>query len=172
MSRERALINIFVSPGEVFQNLRRHPRWLVAVLVMTIASSIFANLFVYRLGAERIANFAIDKTLEMSMIQNNEDAKKNVEASRPQAIADAKDPVVRAGQAVNGFVGVILVRFSGLVFFPVRNGDGRKNELLAGICRGCLCVVSGGYHPLAVELNSTFHKGPDRDPPDNRAEHL
>ena len=118
MSTPSSLLNIFVSPSEVFQNLRRHPRWLVAVLVMSIVSALFANLFVFRLGAERVANFAIDKTLEMSMIQNNEQARKNIEEGRPQALADAKNPVVRAGQAVSSFVGMTFwFAFLGLVFF-------------------------------------------------------
>jgi hypothetical protein len=100
---------------------------------MTIASVIFANLFVYRLGAERVANYAIDKTLEMSMVQNSEEARKNVEASRPQAVADAKDPVVRAGQAVTGFVGATFwYAFLGLVFFLFAMAMGGKMNFWQG----------------------------------------
>ncbi|MEP7212382.1 MAG: YIP1 family protein [Acidobacteriota bacterium] len=118
MPTPATLSNIFFSPGEVFSNLRSHPRWLVAVLIMSILAAVFSNLFLYRLGAERVANFAIDKTLEMPMIQNNEQARQGVEASRPQAIADATNPVVRTGQAVSSFVGLTyLVAFLGLVFF-------------------------------------------------------
>lgn len=105
MSTPNTLVNIFFSPTEVFQNLGRHPRWLVAMLVMSLFSTIFANLFVSRLGADRIANFAIDKTLEMPMIQGNEEARRQVEASRAQAIADAQNPVIRAGQAASSFAG-------------------------------------------------------------------
>lgn len=103
MSTGGTLGNIFFSPTEVFRNLRRHPRWLVALLVMTLLSTAYANLFVNRLGAERVAGFAIDKTLEMSMIANNEEAKKQIEAGRPDAIEQAKNPIARAGQAVSGF---------------------------------------------------------------------
>ncbi|MGI8810978.1 MAG: YIP1 family protein [Pyrinomonadaceae bacterium] len=118
MSTAGTLLNIFVAPTEVFRNLRRHPRWLTAVLIMSVMSAIFSNLFIYRLGAERVANFAIDKTLEMSFIQNNEQAKKNIEDSRPQAIADAKNPLIRAGKAVNGFAGLVFfLAFLGLVYF-------------------------------------------------------
>jgi hypothetical protein len=118
MSTPATLLNIFVSPGEVFQNLRRHPRWLVAVLIMSVLAAIFSNLFIYRLGADRVANYAIDKTLEMPMIQNNDQAKQQIEAGRSQAIADAKNPIVRAGQAASSFVGtVFLMAFLGLVFF-------------------------------------------------------
>jgi hypothetical protein len=116
MSTPSTLLNIFVSPGEVFANLRRHPRWLVAVLIMSLLSSVFANLFLNRLGSERVANYAIDKTLEMSFL--NEEARKQIENGRAQAIADAKNPITRAGQAVSSFTGsVFFMAFLGLVFF-------------------------------------------------------
>lgn len=117
MSTPNTLVNIFFSPTEVFQNLRRHPRWLVAMLVMSLFSTIFANLFVYRLGADRVANFAIDKTLEMPMIQGDEQARRQVEESRAQAIADAKNPVIRAGQGASSFAGsVFFTAFLAAVF--------------------------------------------------------
>ncbi len=117
MSTAETLAGIFYAPAEVFQNLRRHPRWLVALLVMSVLSAIFLNLFMYRLTSDRVANYAIDKTLEMSMIANNEEARKGVEAGRAQALEDNKNPVLRAGQAVNGFVGqVFLYAFLGAIF--------------------------------------------------------
>lgn len=107
MSTAATLANIFVSPTEVFQNLRRHPRWLVPLIVMTLLSATYTNLFMNRLGAERIANFAIDKAKEISFIPD--EARAEMEKGRPQAIADAKNPVLRAGQAVSGFVGSVFV---------------------------------------------------------------
>jgi hypothetical protein len=108
MSTPGTLLNIFFSPSEVFQNLKRHPRWLVAALIMAIMGGIYSNLFFNRIGPERIANYTIDKTLEMPMIANNEQARKQVEDGRQKAIDDAKSPVVRSGQAVNSFVGVVI----------------------------------------------------------------
>jgi hypothetical protein len=109
MSTPSTLGNIFFSPGEVFSNLRRHPRWLVALLVMVVMSSIYTNLFMEKLGPERITNHAIDKTMQMGMIANNEQAKAQIEAGRPKAIADAKNPVLRGGQVVSSFVGSIFL---------------------------------------------------------------
>lgn len=118
MSTAETLTGIFYAPAEVFQNLRRHPRWLAAVLIMSVMSAIFFNLFMYRLTPERVTNYAIDKTLEMSMIANNEDARRQVESGRAQALEDNKNPVLRAGQAVNSFVGqTFLYAFLGAVFF-------------------------------------------------------
>lgn len=127
MSTPSTLLNIFISPGEVFQNLRRHPRWLIAVLIMSVLGGIFSNLFLYRLGADRVANYAIDKTLEMSMIQNNDQARQQVETGRAQAIADANNPVVRTGQAVSSFVGTVyLMAFLALVYFLFALAMGAK----------------------------------------------
>lgn len=118
MSTPETLAAIFYSPSEVFKNLRNHPRWLVAVLIMTVLAGVYTNLFMYRLTPERVANYAIDKTLEMSMIANNEEARKNVEAGRAQAIADSKNPVIRFGQLMSSFVGqVFWFAIIGAIFF-------------------------------------------------------
>ena len=108
MSTPNTLLNIFFSPGEVFQNLRRHPRWLVAVIIMAGLSSIYTTLFYQRLGPERIANYTIDKTLEMPMVAGNEQARKQVEDGRKETIEDAKSPVSQAGRAVTGFAWQVI----------------------------------------------------------------
>jgi hypothetical protein len=108
MSTAGTLTNIFFSPSDVFKNLRSHPRWLVAAIIMTLLSVTYSNLFMQRLTAERIANYTIDKTLEMPMIANNEQARKQVEDGRKQAIEDAKNPVIRAGLAANSFAWTVI----------------------------------------------------------------
>ena len=117
MSTPSTLANIFFAPGEVFKNLRRHPRWLVALLLMSVLSATYTNVFMQRLGPDRVANFGIDKTLEMGMIANNEEAKKQIESGRAQALADNRNPINRAAQAVNGLAGsAIWFAFLALVF--------------------------------------------------------
>lgn len=116
MSTPATLLNIFVSPAETFQNLRRHPRWLVAAIIISVLSTLFLNLFMYRLTPERVANFAIDKTLELPIM--NDQARRQVEAGRADAIAQNKDPILRSGQAVSGFIGnVFKYAFYALIFF-------------------------------------------------------
>ncbi|HEY8561548.1 MAG TPA: YIP1 family protein [Pyrinomonadaceae bacterium] len=118
MSTPSTLVNIFFSPTEVFRNLRWHPRWLVALLIMSVLSAIYLNAFMYRLTPERVTNYTIDKTLEMPMLANNEQARQQIEASRAQAIADNKNPVLKLGQSVNSFIGqVFLYAFFALIFF-------------------------------------------------------
>ncbi len=127
MSTPSTLGNIFFAPSEVFANLRRHPRWLVAALLMSVLSATYGNLFLQRLGPDRVANFAIDKTLEMPMLANNEEAKKGVEAGRAQALADNKNPVIRAGQAVSSFAGSLFIyAFLALIFMLFAMAMGGK----------------------------------------------
>lgn len=125
MSTLETLTGIFYAPTEVFQNLRRHPRWLIAVLVMSILSAVYFNAFLYRLTPERVTNYSIDKTLEMPMM--NDEARKKIEENRADSIAANKNPVLRAGQAVNGFVGqVFLYAFLGAVFLVFALAMGGK----------------------------------------------
>ncbi len=125
MSTGATLLNIFVSPAETFQNLRQHPRWLAAALIIAVLSGIFTNLFIYRLTAERVTNFAIDKTLEMPIM--NEEARRQVEAGRKDAIEQNKNPVLKAGQAVSGFtVSVFKYAFYALLFLAFAMALGGK----------------------------------------------
>ncbi len=109
MSTPSTLGNIFFSPGEVFANFRRHPRFLVALLIMVVLSSTYSVLFVERIGAKRIVDFTIDKTLEMSMIANNPDARKQVEDGRAQALADAQSSFQRVIQVPGTFAGLTFL---------------------------------------------------------------
>lgn len=109
MSTASTLVNIFFSPGEAFQSLKRNPRWLVVLLLTTILSGTYTLLFTNRVTAERIVNFTIDKTLEMSLVANNPEAVKRTEEGRPKAIADAKNPAVQAFRFVSDFVGRVYI---------------------------------------------------------------
>ncbi len=45
MSTPETLLNIFIAPADTFRNLRRHPRWLVAALIITILSAVFHRIY-------------------------------------------------------------------------------------------------------------------------------
>lgn len=161
MSTVSTLGNMFISPGEVFKNLKRHPRWLVALLIMSALSATYGNLFVGRLGADRIGNFTIDKTLEMSFIANNDEAKKKIEEGRKQGIGDLTSPSARTGQALAGFgASFLLYSILALVFFLFALAMGGNLNFIQAIS----IVIYAGF-PVAVIrfiLNTTvlFLKDP------------
>lgn len=132
-STASTLTGVFFSPAETFQSLRRHPRWFAAVLIMTIVTTIFTGLFTYRLTAERITNYSLDKTLEMPMIANNEDAKKQIEAQRADAIAIAKNPVTRVANSIGlfGSYTVATAILAGVFFLFIMIMGGKINYLQA-----------------------------------------
>ena len=58
MSEAATLGNIFFSPGETFEDLRRKPRFILATLIMIILTSAFSFLLVNKVGDEGIRRFA------------------------------------------------------------------------------------------------------------------
>lgn len=155
MSTPSTLINIFIEPSSVFRNLRRHPRWLAALLIMAACSAIYGNLFLYRLTPERVVNYTIDKTLEMGMIADNEVAKQRVEEGRPQALADAKNPINRAGQAAASFAGSFLgYSFLALIFFLFAMAMGGKINFLQAL--SAVVYASFPVTVLRAILNSVI----------------
>jgi len=64
MSTAATLIGIFFEPTRVFRNLRAHPRWLAAILIVGITNAAYTAAFYRRLGPERIVNFTYDAIAE------------------------------------------------------------------------------------------------------------
>ena len=104
MSAIERLTKIFYAPSEVFQNLRRHPRWLIAVLVMSLFSGGYLVAFQSHIGEEIIVNYTIDKTKEMSMVANNPQALENVEKGRKDTIESAKSPISKGAVFISEFI--------------------------------------------------------------------
>jgi len=160
MSTPSTLGNIFISPTEVFQNLRRHPRWLVALLIMSILSTAYANLFLYRLTPERVTNFAIDKTLEMPIM--NDAAKEQVEAGRQKAIDDAKSPILRVGNAVNVFAGSVFgYAFLALIFFIFGMAMGGKINFWQAFSAAIYASFPVAVIRFVLNTTVLFLKDPD-----------
>src|SRR5437667_11940261 len=61
MSGLQKLAGIFYEPTRVFRNLRAHPRWLAAFLVIGIVNAGYYAAFVQRLGPDRIVDYTFEK---------------------------------------------------------------------------------------------------------------
>jgi len=61
MSEAATLGNIFVSPGETFSDLRRKPRFVLALLIILAATTAYQFLFVNRLGEARVRSFTLEQ---------------------------------------------------------------------------------------------------------------
>lgn len=113
MSTSETLGAIFYAPTKVFRNLRRHPRWLVVLLISAILSAVYINAFYIRLTPKRIADFTVDKIAQSGFVPPEAVAK-----VREQTLETATNPISRAGQSVNSFVGLVFITaFVGLIFW-------------------------------------------------------
>lgn len=104
LSTGEQLGGIFYEPARVFRNLRTHPRWVAAFLVIAIVSVAYQVAFTQRLGAETIATATMDKVVEGPFIP--QDRKEEI---RTQGIEAAKLPGTRISGAINAVVVLYVV---------------------------------------------------------------
>jgi len=125
LSGLQKVAGIFYEPTRVFRNLRAHPRWLAALLVVGSVNVIYTVAFVQRLTPERIVDYTMEK-LEQSPIKPPPD---RMEAAKEQAMQAAKQPVQRAQSAAKSFVGLFVFAafVAGVVLLLVLAFGGRMN---------------------------------------------
>ena len=109
MSTGAMLTGIFFEPTSVFRNLRAHPQWMAAILLVGIVNGAYSVAFNHRLTPERIINFTMDK-LEESPIKPPPEA---MAKARTEGVEQAKAPTYQAGdfvkKVVSAFFGVAFV---------------------------------------------------------------
>jgi hypothetical protein len=104
MSTFGRLGGIFFEPTSVFRNLRAHPRWLAAILVVGVLNAAYITAFTRRITPERIINFTVDK-LEESPIKPPPEA---LAKMRTDGVEQAKSPAQQAGNVVKTIVGAFF----------------------------------------------------------------
>jgi hypothetical protein len=100
MSPLQKLTGIFYEPSRVFRNLRVHPYWLAAFLVIVIVNVVYTNAFVQRLTAERIVEHTMDKLADSPIKPPPE----QMERMKEEGLQQAKQPIQRAQSVVKSFV--------------------------------------------------------------------
>lgn len=91
------ITGVFYDPSRVFANLRHHPRWLAAFLVIALCTVIYQVAFTQRMTPEAIAAAPIEKLIESGWIAGDKAAE-----VREQAIEAAKTPAARITNPLNG----------------------------------------------------------------------
>jgi hypothetical protein len=125
MSGLQKVTGIFYEPSRVFRNLRAHPHWLAAFLVIVVVNGIYAFAFAQRLTPERIVDYTMEK-LEQSPIKPPPD---RMAQAKENALDQAKQPIQRVQTFAKSFVGVFaFVCFVGvLCWLGVLAFGGRMN---------------------------------------------
>ena len=116
------LTGIFFEPSNVFRNLRAHPRWLSAAIIIALLSFAYTTAFTYRLTPERIVSFTMEKVAERFNVPAEQ-----LEQSKEQQITESKSPTRIAANAITKFVGVFVVTaiFAALYMLAVLLFGGR-----------------------------------------------
>jgi hypothetical protein len=124
MSTVGTLTGIFFEPGSVFRNLRAHPQWLAAILIVGIVNAAYITAFTRRLTPDRIVNYTADKMAETPFIPPEAVAR-----ARTQGLEQAKSPTFQAGTAAKAIIGVFFgVAFiAGLALLGVLAFGGRMH---------------------------------------------
>jgi Yip1 domain len=158
MSGLQKITGIFFEPARVFRNLRAHPHWLAAFLVIAIVNAVYAAAFVQRLTPERIVDYTMSK-MEDSPIKPPPDKMAETKEGMLQA---AKQPIQRVQTAAKSFVGIFVFGcfVASLCLLGVLAFGGRMNFWQA------LAAIMYAYMPVAVisKVISTvilFIKSPD-----------
>ncbi len=118
------IAGLFYEPARVFQNLRVHPRWLTALLIIALCNFVYNVAFVRRVTPERIAEHTTEKVVEAGFVP----ADKASEMKEEQLNA-ATDPVRVWGGAINQVVAtfVFMAIFAGLYVLGVLAFGGKIN---------------------------------------------
>ncbi len=157
MSPVEKVAGIFYEPTTVFRNLRAHPRWLTAFVIICVMSVAYSFAFTQRLTPERIVNFMTDKLAETGFVPADK-----IEEARARQLEQARNPVQRVGTAVKSVVGIFCVFsfLAGLFLLGILAFGGRINfwQVFAALLYASLPVT---IIQKAISLVILYVKSPD-----------
>lgn len=141
LSPTERITGVFFEPARIFQNLRWHPRWLAAFLVIAICTAIYHVAFVQRLTPEVVALAPIEKTIEGGWIPAD-----RAEQIKEETLEAAKSPAARVTEPLSELGGIFLflVFLAALLLLLALIFGGRLNFWQA------LCVAMYSSMPIMV----------------------
>ena len=98
---------IFYEPSRVFRNLRAHPHWVGAFVVVVVLNAIYTFAFVQRITPERIVEHLTQKVAEMPAPFTP--PPQAIERMRTERLAEYKNPVQRVGGVIKQAIGLFCV---------------------------------------------------------------
>ena len=100
------ITGIFFEPARVFRNLRAHPHWLGAFVIIAVLSAIYWLAFVQRITPERIVDHMTTKIAEMG--PPFAPPPDRIEQMRTDQMAALKSPIEKGGTVVKTAVGLFV----------------------------------------------------------------
>jgi len=101
------LTGIFFEPSRVFRNLRAHPHWVGAFVVVVVLTLVYSFAFVQRITPERIVEHITSKVAEMPAPFTP--PPEAIERMKTEQLSALKNPFERAGGVVKSIVGLFAL---------------------------------------------------------------
>jgi Yip1 domain len=98
---------VFYEPTRVFRNLREHPHWAGAFVIIALLTAIYSFSFVQRITPERIVEHTTSKLAEMG--PPFAPPPERLETIKETQLQSLKNPVERVGGVIKQFVGIFVV---------------------------------------------------------------
>jgi hypothetical protein len=135
---------IFYEPARVFRNLRSHPHWIGAFLVVAVLSLVYSFAFVQRMTPERIVEHTVERVAQMGPPFTP--PPEAIERMRTDQLSALKNPIERAGGVVTSVIGLFVLGAlaAGLSLLGVLVFGGRINFWQA------LAVIFYAWLPVMV----------------------
>lgn len=144
MSEAATLGNVFFDPGETFEDLRRKPRFVMAMILMIVVFSAFQIAFVEKIGLKKIVS---------ARLETNSRVQQMPEADKRQLIEQQSSPVVKYITYGSSPVVMIIALFiGGLLYWFGISAVGGKTSFL----RATSVWVYSSFPPTVVAMIANF----------------
>ena len=97
---------IFYEPARVFRNLRAHPHWVGAFVIVSVLTAVYWLAFVQRITPERIVDHMTTKIAEMG--PPFAPPPDRIEEMKTTQLSQLKNPLEKAGTVVRTCVGLFV----------------------------------------------------------------
>lgn len=153
MSEAATLGNIFFSPGETFNDLRRKPRFILASLIMIVLVTAFNFLFIQKIGFENMMRTRLESSAGVQQMPAED---------REKLIAQQTGPIVKTiSYAATPIVVVVIFLIGALLYWGGAQAMGGDETFL----RALSVWVYSSFPPTVVSMLANililFLKSPD-----------
>jgi len=104
MSPVERITGIFYEPSEVFRNLRRHPRWLLALVIIAVFNIGYGVAFAQRVTPQRIVDYLTEKMAQTPFIPPEA-----VQRAKTEQLEQLTNSVQRVQTAVKSICGLFIL---------------------------------------------------------------
>lgn len=125
MSEAATLGNIFFEPGRVFDDLRRKPRFIMASLILILATTAFNFLFIQKVGFEKIIRDRIESSPRSEQMSKED---------KEKAIQMQSSPLVKGiSYGIVPIAVIVVILLGGLIYWLGANAMGGSATFLRGV---------------------------------------